>query len=198
MYNFDPWSIALWEDSTRRRVKSALLSRWYSEFNESWFILIYKLIGGPDIFKRLFLLLKTQNICLTARKKLFLKQPGPQRGTKIEMRIIGIAHNFLFLFSYSSPSKWNTLADMDGLWVAMKATPGHHDFLGLWLATQLLLTTIVVSVWGSEALTFYCQLGKGLSPDGSCWLYKIFWKNPLSPVGMELFSVIPLETHSFL
>lgn len=56
----------------------------------------------------------------------------------------------------------------------MKATPGHHDFLGLWLATQLLLTTIVVSVWGSEALTFYCQLGKGLSPDGSCWLYKIF------------------------
>lgn len=87
---------------------------------------------------------------------------------------------------------------MDGLWVAMKATPGHHDFLGFMAHHTASPHTIMVSVWGSEALTFYCQLGEGLSPDGSSWLYKIFWKNPLSPVGMELFSMMPLETHSFL
>lgn len=77
---------------------------WYSKFNKSQFILIYKLIESPEIFKRLFLL-KNSTSCLRAGEKIFLRQLGPQRGVKIEMRIIGIIGNFLFLTSCHSLNK---------------------------------------------------------------------------------------------
>lgn len=52
----------------------AVFSMWYSDFNKSQFILIYKLIKSPDIFfQRLFMLMKTQNILSDSQEKGFLK-----------------------------------------------------------------------------------------------------------------------------
>ena len=88
--NFDSSSIGWWEEPVRQHVPCTLLSMRYSKFNKSWFILIY-----------LFLLMKTQNI-LCDKEALFLEQLRPQRGPKIERRIIGVIGNFLFLISCRS------------------------------------------------------------------------------------------------
>lgn len=68
----------------------------------------------------------------------------------------------------------------------------------LWSVPQLLLTTVWSQYGTLMVLAFYCQLGKGLSLDGSSWLYKILWKSPLSPEGVGMFTVMPMEMHSFL
>lgn len=110
------------------------MSVWYSKFNKGQFIFICKLIESPEIFKRLFLLIKTQYF-VWQPKKIFLRQVRPYRGVKIEMRIIGIIGNFLFLTSCSSLNKWNMLVDVDGLWVATDTASGQH-YLSCFMASH--------------------------------------------------------------
>lgn len=114
------------------------------------------------------------------------------------MRIIVIIVNFPFLTSCSCLNKWNTLVYVDGLWVAIEATPGHHYFSGFMAShTAPPYHRYGLSV-GFDGAHFLRWLGKALSPDGSSWLHNILWKSPLSLVGTGLFTMMPVETHNFL
>ena len=99
--NFDSFSIGWREDPVRQHVPCALLSMRYSKFNKKLIYSHLQIDRSPDIFKRLFLLMKTQNI-LCDKETIFLEQLRPQRGPKIERRIIGVIGNFLFLISSRS------------------------------------------------------------------------------------------------
>lgn len=120
-------------------------------------------LWSPDIFKRLFLQVKTQNI-LCDKQKIFLEWPGSQKGAKIERRIIGVIGNFLFLTSCRSLiNEIHQWMWMDGEW-PFKATPSHHYFLGFMVSPTAPPHHRMVSVWDFDGACFLLPIRKRTVP----------------------------------